>query len=102
MNSPVMYVELKADGTDSLYGATVGIDEDCRKEYWRDIRKKPERISSASYRSPGSSKKERDAQEKGARRRNMDRRWQPARFEPRRGGKGNDGEAEVVEGLSDA
>jgi hypothetical protein len=71
----------KADGTDSLYGTTVAIDEDCRQEYWRDIRKQTARMSSASYRSPGSSKRERGSQEKGARRRSMDRRWQPPRYE---------------------
>ena len=84
----------KANGTDSLYGATVEIDEDSRTEYWRDIRKKPERVSSTSYRSPGSSKKERDSQEKAARRRNMDRRWQPARQEPRREAEGDDDDGE--------
>ncbi len=73
----------KANGADSLYGATVDVDEDCRKEYWEDIRKEPKRVLSASYRSPGSSKKERGSQEKAARRRNMDRRWLPARAELR-------------------
>src|SRR5262245_51523015 len=43
----------RADGTDSLYGATVEIDEDCRKEYWRYIRKQPNLVSSTSYKSPG-------------------------------------------------
>jgi hypothetical protein len=71
----------RADGCDSLYAATVDIDDDARSEYWRDIRKQPGHALERSYKSPGKSKKDRDAQEKGLRRRNMDRRWQPARFE---------------------
>ena len=90
----------RADGTDSLYGATVEIDEDCRKEYWRDIRKQPQLASSTSYRSPGSSKRERGKQEKAARRRRMDRRWLPSRYEPPRQTEG-DGGTEVEEGLGD-
>ena len=91
----------KADGTDALYGATVEIDEDCRKAYWRDIRKQPEQAASPSYRSPGSSKKERGAQEKAVRRRNMDRRWQPARYEPRRRAAVAVGDAEQAEDSGD-
>jgi hypothetical protein len=71
----------RADGCDSLYATAVDIDADARDEYWRDIRKQPEHVRRPSYRSPGKSKQQRDAQEKGVRRRNMDRRWQPARFE---------------------
>jgi hypothetical protein len=71
----------RADGSDSLYATTVEVDADARGEYWRDVRKQPEHARRASYKSPGKSKQERDAQEKGVRRRNMDRRWQPARFE---------------------
>ncbi len=71
----------RTDGRDSLYATTVDVDEDCRKEYWRDIRGLPGRVSSATYRSAGKSGRKRDSQEKGARRRNMDRRWQPARFQ---------------------
>jgi hypothetical protein len=74
----------RADGRDSLYGATVEVDEDCRKEYWRQIRKQPTLASNTSYKSPGNSKRERGKQEKAVRRRNMDRRWKPARNEPRR------------------
>jgi hypothetical protein len=73
----------RADGRDSLYATAVDIDEDCRREYWRDVRGQPECASSASYRSPGKSERTRDSQEKGVRRRNMDRRWRPTRFEPR-------------------
>ena len=69
----------RADGCDSLYSATVEVDEDAREEYWRDIRHEPEHVRSRSYKSPGKSKKERDALEKAVRRRNMDRRWQSAR-----------------------
>jgi hypothetical protein len=89
----------KTNGTDSLSGATVAIDEDCRKEYWRDIRKKPDLLSDASFRSPGSSQKDRDSREKAARRRNMDRRWPPARHEPRLQA---DSDAEVQDGSGDA
>jgi hypothetical protein len=71
----------RADGRDSLYATTVAIDEDARKEYWRDVRGMPAGALRPSYKSPGKSKQERDALEKAARRRNMDRRWQPARFE---------------------
>jgi hypothetical protein len=92
----------KVDGTDSLYGATIAIDEDCRKEYWRVIRKKPEYAASASYRSPGSSKRERDSQEKAIRRRNMDRRWQPARYQRRRQTEGDDGGGESGASTRDA
>ena len=91
----------KTDGTDSLYGATIAIDEDCRKDYWRVIRKEPEHVASTSYRSPGSSKRQRDSQEKAARRRNMDRRWQPARYERGRRTEVDDGGAESAERTSD-
>jgi hypothetical protein len=81
----------RGDGTDSLYGATVEIDEDCRKEYWRHIRKRPELASRPSYKSPGNSKRERGKQEKGARRRRMDLRSLPSRYEPQRQAEGDDG-----------
>jgi len=71
----------RVDGRDALYATTVAIDEDVRKEYWRDVRGMAAGALSRSYKSPGKSKRERDAQEKAARRRNTDRRWQPARFE---------------------
>ena len=69
----------RKDGQDSLYPGMVEIDEDARKEYWRDVRGRPEDVTKGSYRSPGKSKRARDAQEKGARRRNMDRRRLPPR-----------------------
>jgi hypothetical protein len=31
----------KKDGSDHLYGGTTEIDDDVRKEYWSEIRKKP-------------------------------------------------------------
>jgi hypothetical protein len=36
----------KRDGTDRLYGerTPIEIDEDVREEYWRDVRRQPERI----------------------------------------------------------
>lgn len=74
----------RVDGRDSLYATTVAIAEDARKEYWRDLRGMPAGALRPSYKSPGKSKQERDALEKAARRRNMDRRWQPARFEANR------------------
>lgn len=69
----------RVDGCDSLYSATVEVDEDARNEYWRDIRDQPKHVLSLSYKSPGKSKQERDALEKAVRRRNMDRRWQSGR-----------------------
>ncbi|MES2638696.1 MAG: 1-deoxy-D-xylulose-5-phosphate synthase [Myxococcota bacterium] len=38
------------DGTDTLYGAVVAIDEDAREAYWRDIRARPGCMD-ASFRS---------------------------------------------------
>jgi len=37
----------KRNGGDALYGGStpIGIDEDVREEYWRDIRRQPERVS---------------------------------------------------------
>ena len=74
----------RADGRDSLYATTVAVDEDARKEYWRDLRGMPAGALSPSYKSPGKSKRERGGQETAARRRNMDRRWQPPRIEAKR------------------
>jgi hypothetical protein len=36
----------KRDGSDALYGGStsIEIDDDVREEYWRDIRRRPERI----------------------------------------------------------
>jgi hypothetical protein len=74
----------RADGRDSLHATTIEVDEDSREEYWRDVRRKPEGTLTPSFKSPGKSARNRDSQQKAARRRNMDRRWQPARFESRR------------------
>jgi len=71
----------RADGRDSLYAATVAIDEDARKEYWRDLRGMPADALRPSYKSPGKSNRERGAVEKAVRRRDMDRRWRPPRLE---------------------
>ena len=73
----------RKDGRDSLYSTTVEVDEDSREEYWRDIRQTPQAILTPSFKSPGKSERERDSQQKASRRRSMDRRWQPARFDPR-------------------
>jgi hypothetical protein len=37
----------KRDGRDALYGgrAPVEMDDDVREEYWRDIRRQPERVN---------------------------------------------------------
>jgi hypothetical protein len=91
----------RRDGRDSLYATTVDVDEDSREEYWRDIRGKPEAIQIPSFKSPGKSERERDSQQKAARRRNMDRRWQPARFVPRQGAAGTDQGDDIVEGEGD-
>jgi len=115
MSSRVMYIELKKDGVrgtarigrvtfskNSLYGTTVFVDEDCRKEYWRKIRGMPESVSNTSYRSPGKSERERDSQEKAARRRNMDRRWRPTRHRAPGEAEQNDDHAKADEESDDA
>ena len=43
----------KKDGGDTLYGGVVGIDEDVREAYWRDIRGLPHRAHEASVREGG-------------------------------------------------
>jgi hypothetical protein len=71
----------RSDGCDSLFPTTVSVDRDVREEYWRDIRGKADSARLAFYKSPGRSKRTRSFTETGARRRDMDRRRQPARFE---------------------
>ena len=43
----------RKDGNDSLFPATIDVDEDVREEYWREIRQKPDRIADKTYRSHG-------------------------------------------------
>ena len=43
----------RKDGMDALYNTDVEIDEDVREEYWRDIRKLPERIKEKKFRAKG-------------------------------------------------
>ena len=43
----------RKDGNDSLYGGTVEIDEDVRREYWTEIRGMPESADQERYASPG-------------------------------------------------
>lgn len=43
----------KKNGNDQLYGGTTEIDDDVREEYWREIRKMPERREQLSIRSVG-------------------------------------------------
>lgn len=43
----------KKRGGDRLYSGTVEIDEDVREEYWKDIRKLPERSEQKSLRDTG-------------------------------------------------
>jgi hypothetical protein len=69
----------RTDGCDSLYPATIEIDDDAREEYWCEHRKTPNARLSASYRSPGKSKRERGQHETAVRRRDMDRRWRAPR-----------------------
>jgi hypothetical protein len=64
----------RTDGRDSLRPATVAVDADCREEYWTEIRRQPESVAKASYKSLGRARGDREVQEKGARRRDMDRR----------------------------
>ncbi|MEM7277934.1 MAG: 1-deoxy-D-xylulose-5-phosphate synthase [Pseudomonadota bacterium] len=67
----------KRDGNDSLFPAVVEIDADVRAEYWTNIRKSPESVDKKSFRSAGKTKAEREALEKGLRRRQMDNGWMP-------------------------
>lgn len=67
----------REDGCDTLFTGVVDIDEDVREEYWTNIRRQPENIGCDTYRSPGKSKAEREALEKGLRRRQMDSGWMP-------------------------
>ncbi len=68
----------RKDGCDSLFPSVVEIDDDVRNEYWTEIRNQPKNASNTSYRSPGKPKAERDALEKGLRRRQMDNGWMPS------------------------
>jgi hypothetical protein len=43
----------RKDGQDTLYPGLVGIDEDAREEYWREIRGEPDRVNETSFRSLG-------------------------------------------------
>lgn len=65
----------KKDGNDSLFPANIEIEDDVRSEYWTDIRKSPQNSDKASFRSKGKTKAERQALEKGLRRRQMDSGW---------------------------
>lgn len=47
----------RKDGRDTLYPATVEIDEDIREQYWLEIRNRPDCISQTSYRCPGKYSK---------------------------------------------
>lgn len=63
------------DGSDSLFPAVIEIDENAREEYWIGVRGMPKNISAASFKSPGKSKKEREAVENAVKRRDVDRRF---------------------------
>jgi len=89
----------RTDGCDSLYPATVEIDDDSREEYWREHRKAPNAVLSSSYKSPGKPERGRDHQEAGVRRRDMDRRWRAPRPDVNAAAIG---EADSDEGASDA
>ena len=65
----------KKDGQDSLFPATIEIDQDAKSEYWCAIRNLPGQQNLSSYKSPGKSKSERESIEKGLRRRQMDNGW---------------------------
>lgn len=65
----------RRDGSDSLVAGVVEIDDDVREEYWLEIRRLPSRIGDRTYRSPGVSKRRREALEKAVRRHDMDRRF---------------------------
>lgn len=43
----------KVAGWDRLYPGTIEIDADVREDYWRGIRRQPERASEAVIRCPG-------------------------------------------------
>ena len=63
------------DGSDSLFPATIEIDDKVREDYWSLIRNEPDKCNLTSYRSLGKSKKEREALEKAVRRHDIDRRF---------------------------
>lgn len=54
----------RADGHDTLYPATVEIDEDVREDYWTTIRNRPDLINATSFRSEGKYSKRRPQPEK--------------------------------------
>ena len=43
----------RRDGMDALYSTDVSIDEDVRKEYWREIRGRPDQEHVTSFRARG-------------------------------------------------
>ena len=43
----------KKDGTDALYSTTVEIDADVRREYWSEIRNRPDLAATTSFRATG-------------------------------------------------
>lgn len=47
----------KKNGSDRLYGGVVKIDADARKEYWSEIRNRPELAGMDSYRCDGKYSK---------------------------------------------
>jgi hypothetical protein len=49
----------KQKGDDTLYPDIIEIDDDVREEYWREIRKLPERANQSSLRSDGKYSKRR-------------------------------------------
>jgi hypothetical protein len=63
----------RKDGNDSLFPATIEIDDDVRESYWLEIRSEASRITKTEYKSSGKSKRER--LEKSVRRHDMDRRF---------------------------
>ena len=65
----------RQDGNDSLFPATIEIDEAVCEEYWTAVRKAPGNKTARTYKSPGRSKKEREAVEKAVRRHDIDRRF---------------------------
>ena len=67
----------KKDGSDSLFAGIVEIDANAREEYWLSVREEPKSVMLTKYRSPGKSKAEREALERGLRRQQMDNGWMP-------------------------
>lgn len=65
----------RKDGNDSLFSSTVEIDSEVQQEYWTEIRRLPLNQSLSTYKCKGKTKAEREAIEKGLRRRQMDNGW---------------------------